>query len=402
MFINVKSNKQDAYLYFFIEYNKEIMNQESTKKKKPSGVRSLECKFLRGNKFIPQSHQQRAVEIYKKLEKGQRGILLYHKFGSGKTCTSILIADNLLKDSANNLNHVWVLTPGNLRRNFRHEYCFICGKYVSELQKNYTFISYNYGRLKVDEKLNFDNSVIIIDEIHNLIKAFINAEKNEKSVAKALIIKLFEANNIKIIALSGDPIYSCPIEAKVLFKLLKPSLGSLDIDELLKTPDEFKHLIRNLISYVSGKTEDFPQIVEHIVECKMSESQREKFIPIKENEDKFRRNTFRYPLDDSNNKTWNNSVMIAKLYIRSRMISNFCYPREARLIEWIKEDEDKNDIINIDEIKAELCEDAEGKKEEETPPLIYIVVASELKMFETSYDDSKELDPLKQGDRLTG
>ena len=93
--------------------------------------------------------------------------------------------------------------------------------------------------------------------------------------------------------------------------------------------------------------------------------------------------------------------MIAKLYIRSRMFSNFCYPREARLIEWIKEYEDKNDIINIDEIKAELCEDAEGKKEEETPPLIYIVVASELKMFETSYDDSKELDPLKQGDRLT-
>jgi len=380
-----------------------------------SGVHSLDCKYLRGNTFIPQPHQKKAIEIYNQLEKGQRGILLYHKFGSGKTCTSILVADDLIKNS-NSLNHVWVLTPGNLRRNFHHEYCFVCGKYVADFKKNYTFISYNYGSLKTSEIPSFDNSVVIIDEIHNLIKAYINAKLNKQSVAKALITKLKNANHVKIIALSGDPIYSRPSEAGILFELLKPSLGTLVIDDLLKLPDRFKRLIRNLISYIPGKTEDFPQIVEQIVECKMSPLQTDNFLPIEEIESRIRKFSLKYPL--AVHRDFNNAVMTAKLYIRTRRASNFCYPLWAGLnLEWEKEDDDEEK--DADEIKAELDEieaeigiiEAEveikaGEDSEEPdyearpiPNSMYIVVAREgLPIFETYLNNNNEIKRLNRGD----
>ena len=375
------------------------------------GVWGLECEHRRENKFIPQSHQKKAIQIYQKLINGQRGILLYHKFGSGKTCTSILVADYLLNVRANHLQHVWVLTPGNLRRNFHHEYCFVCGKYVANFKDDYTFISYNYSRLKADQLPSFNNSIIIIDEIHNLINTYLNAEQRIDSVAKTLITKLYNAKNIKIIALSGDPIYSRSIEAGVLFKLLKPSFDDiLNIDELIKTPSEFKTQIQNLISYVPGKTEDFPQITETIVECQMSQFQMENFFPIEKSENKLRNFPFKTPLED--NRVYNSHIMTAKLYIRTRLASNFGYPTWAGLnIEWEKKDEDKKKTagelkVEINEIEAELGDDF-GKKEEEMIPdegisiskSLYIVVAREgMKMTETSDNDSPEVKRLKKGD----
>lgn len=370
-----------------------------------SGVRSLECQHLRGNKFAPQPHQAKAIEIYNRLETGQRGILLYHKFGTGKTCTSILVADDLLKTSAT-LNHVWVLTPGNLRRNFHYEYCFVCGKYVADFKNNYTFVSYNYSSLQTSALPSFDNSVIIIDEIHNLIKTYINAERNQQSVAKALVNKLKVAHNVKIIALSGDPIYSRPKEIAVIFEILKPSLGTLNIEELLSRPEKFKQLIRGLVSYVSGNTEDFPQIVERIVECKMSPIQTENLIAIEETESRLRRFSLKYPLVQ--HRDFNNCVMAAKLYIRSRRASNFWYPPWAGL-NIKREKEAGGTKLQAGEVEAELGGDGkEGESatleaqeecgDKPVPKFVYFVVDKEgLGVFETYLDDAPLLSHLNRG-----
>jgi len=395
-----------------------------------SGIQKLECSYFRGNTFIPQSHQQHAKTIYQQLENGQRGILLYHKFGSGKTCTSILIADYLLNEPDNHLDRVYVLTPGNLRRNFHHEYCFVCGTYVANFKDNYTFISYNYGQLQTSDMKfpNFNNSIVIIDEVHNLIKAYINASQNKISVARAIIDKLTTAANVKIVALSGDPIYSKPEEAGYIFELLKPSLNKDTVNNSLSRPEDFKSLIRNLVSYVPGKDTDFPQIVDHIVECEMSEMQKSEFFPIQELENKLRQYKLHPNPASPEAKKLNSYIITAKLYIRTRRASNFYYPPWAGL-NAAKESEEESSpspnpeqlgqSLEIEDVQAELgidpvapavpgqsdagTDEQKGVVDEYAPAPIekhrYIVVAKAgVEVAESDVGDSQILKHLIQGD----
>ncbi len=386
-----------------------------------SGISKLDCTYFRGNTFIPQSHQHHAKTIYQKLEKDQRGILLYHKFGSGKTCTSILIADYLLNEPNNLLNRVYVLTPGNLRRNFHHEYCFVCGTYVADFKNNYTFISYNYGQLKTSDIRfpDFNNSIVIIDEIHNLIKAYINAAQNEHSVAKAIINKLNTANNVKIIALSGDPIYSKPEEAGYIFELLKPSLNRDEVNSLLSNPEAFKRTIQNLVSYIPGKDRDFPQIVDHIVECEMSEVQKSAFFPIQELENKLRKYKLR-PVRTPEDRKLNSYIITAKLYIRTRRASNFYYPPWAGINATKEPEEESSEqlgtSLEIEDVRAELSTPVEPSVQEEDVsneyksvldqyvpvPIgkrLYIVVAKDgAEMAESEVGNSPIIKHLFQGD----
>ena len=45
--------------------------------------------------FTPTAHQIATMNYF--LKSKYKGLLLYHRLGSGKTCTSIMIADKMLK-----------------------------------------------------------------------------------------------------------------------------------------------------------------------------------------------------------------------------------------------------------------------------------------------------------------
>ena len=68
-----------------------------------------------GSKFKPNPHQIRVLDHF---------ITSPHKIGSGKTCTSIMVADRLLQTKR--IKRVFVLTPRSLRQNWVDEYCKIC------------------------------------------------------------------------------------------------------------------------------------------------------------------------------------------------------------------------------------------------------------------------------------
>ena len=59
---------------------------------------------------------QKIVRDYLNLITPYRGILLFHGLGSGKTCSSIAIAEGM-KDN----KRVIVMTPASLRRNYYEE-----------------------------------------------------------------------------------------------------------------------------------------------------------------------------------------------------------------------------------------------------------------------------------------
>lgn len=204
---------------------------------------NLKCKNEILNKiFNPTPHQQYVFNYFKRSP--YKGLLLYHKLGSGKTCTSIMIADNMIK--TNTIQHVFVLTPGSLRSNWIEEYCKTCGlKYLS---KKYTFITYNYNVSTKLKTLNFNNSLIIIDEAHNLI----NSVKNKTKTALAIYDKIINSN-CRVLALSGTPIISdIDIEWSYLLKILNPNAQAFDDKDL-----------KGIISYFPGNPNYYPTVYYH-------------------------------------------------------------------------------------------------------------------------------------------
>jgi hypothetical protein len=111
------------------------------------------------------------------------------------------------------------------------------------INQKYKFINYNGLRSQRLSEMTagftknlFDNSVVIIDEAHNLISRIVNKIKKEKYIPEDrkgekehlpinLSVKLYEflmsAKNAKIVLLSGTPVINYPNEFGILFNILR-------------------------------------------------------------------------------------------------------------------------------------------------------------------------------------
>ena len=248
---------------------------------------TLSCDSTKSNTFNLLTHQK-IVRDYINLFTPYRGLLLYHGLGSGKTCSSIGIAEGLKTDKK-----IIIMTPASLRVNYMEElkkcgdllykknqfWEFINTKGNPELEKNLSFVLSisidfikknegawlvnvkkppNYESLSSHEKIlldeqitemiknkykfinynglrnshlqnmtanftvnPFDNSVVIIDEAHNLVSRIVNKLKNKTALSMKLYEYLMTAENAKIILLTGTPIINYPNEIGILFNILR-------------------------------------------------------------------------------------------------------------------------------------------------------------------------------------
>jgi hypothetical protein len=92
----------------------------------------------------------------------------------------------------------------------------------------YTFLNYNGMRmsnlktLSADFSKNpFSDHVVIVDEAHNLISRIVNKLKRKDSLPMRLYDMLMQAENVKIILLSGTPVINYPNEVAVIFNILR-------------------------------------------------------------------------------------------------------------------------------------------------------------------------------------
>jgi len=94
----------------------DFMSSLFDKYKKEIGLEALkETTCARSEDFSLMTHQK-IVKDYLSLYTPYRGLLLYHGLGSGKTCTSIAIAEGL-----KTRNKIIVMTPASLRTNYIEE-----------------------------------------------------------------------------------------------------------------------------------------------------------------------------------------------------------------------------------------------------------------------------------------
>ena len=123
-------NNREIFVNFinslFEPYRKELEDDTS--------IISCDTIGSGSDSFSLLTHQQ-IVRDYINLYTPYRGLLLFHGLGSGKTCTSIAIAEGM-----KNNKRIIIMTPASLRRNYMEE-LKKCGDFIYKKNQNWTWIS---------------------------------------------------------------------------------------------------------------------------------------------------------------------------------------------------------------------------------------------------------------------
>ena len=305
----------------FEPFKQELLKEEAQLK---AGKSTVSCNTSSSNDFSLLTHQK-IVRDYINIYSPYRGLLLYHGLGSGKTCSSIAIAEGIKNDKK-----ILVMTPASLRSNYIEE-LKKCGDYLYKKNQYWEFINTkthphyveylstilklsqeyinanggawfinikkqpNYDTLDFEDqqKINtqldkmisykyqfmnynglrsshlngltnggtlnpFSNKVIIIDEAHNFISRIVNKLNRKTSLSMKLYNYLMDAENCKIILLSGTPIINYPNELAILFNILRGTLRTytckLIIDKKPLTKENLESMFAkaNILSYIDS------------------------------------------------------------------------------------------------------------------------------------------------------
>jgi hypothetical protein len=272
--------------------------------------------------FELQSQQYFLKDYFKNNFNDIKQFLLYHEIGSGKTCTSIALAEDFLKLESK--NKIIVILPARLKNNFYDELITPCTyfkyfnkddylqyinsdtsiknkeklreKFIKQIDEKYTIISYERFRLdalkhseNILEYINdfSKNAMIIIDEVHNLISdsyplnTYINIENtgkipiNVKSLSiNSTLLKLlskYSHDSCKLLYLTATPIYDSFKELPELVYILNPEKNNNNIEKVLTNASINDNIekLRGKISYFPGtskKAYPTPKIITHILE----------------------------------------------------------------------------------------------------------------------------------------
>ena len=305
----------------FEPYKQELLKEE---KEMELGKTSISCSASDSNNFSLLIHQK-IVRDYINIYTPYRGLLLYHGLGSGKTCSSIAIAEGIKNDKK-----ILIMTPASLRDNYVEE-LKKCGDYLYKKNQYWEFINTkthpqyveylstllklpqeyiasnggawfinvkkepNYDSLdfedqkkinaQLDKMINykyqfisynglrsshlngmtnggtinpFSNKVIIIDEAHNFISRIVNKLTRKTSLSMKLYNYLMDAENCKIILLTGTPIINYPNEIAILFNILRGTLRSYNfkllLDKTTMTREKLEELFykANILNFIDS------------------------------------------------------------------------------------------------------------------------------------------------------
>jgi hypothetical protein len=257
---------------------------------------------------------QKLLKKFLSISTKNMGILLYHGVGVGKTCSSILMAENFVNIFD---KQILVFLPSSLEANYRKELFDVSrlnfekqtydacngSRYLemipdwhkmsrSEISKkvqkminnDYKFYGYlkivnvvskihklckeKHGSDKDEVKLElfmriremFSNRVVIIDEVHNIR---LSDDMQMKKFPKILKLILKCAYNLRLIMLSATPMFDDPVEISWIMEFLftndkyhKKYNSTIEFDDggkLTKLSKEnLKYFSKHYVSYIRG------------------------------------------------------------------------------------------------------------------------------------------------------
>jgi superfamily II DNA or RNA helicase len=236
-----------------------------------------------------------------------RGILLYHSVGSGKTLTSISIAEEFRKLNKD----IIIISSKSLQANYKKEIIKYSkledtNENIDEIINKYKFVTSNSKNMisSLDNKIsaiiegnvNLENKIIIIDEAHNLFNSIVNGSK----IANEFYDLIMDTKKLKLIFLTGTPIINNPFEIAVAFNMLSgklPQNGTImpeyysdfqkyfiDIpNNTIKNEIKFQNRIYGLVSYYGDMYTDVVKSIKDSINSTISKENYPDRLPIKIN-----------------------------------------------------------------------------------------------------------------------
>jgi hypothetical protein len=210
-----------------------------------------------------------------------QSLLLYHEIGSGKTCTSITIAEAVLERHRG--MNVKVILPAELRTNFVTELLGPCtgGKYDDEGSSPYDIMSINKfvnrtKRRRHDLEAFFgeftQNTVFILDEIQTMVSPGLKDKQMEdilesgvmersstKNVHAAMVraLTFFAHPSAKFVFLTATPLFDSIAELVQLAFLMNDRKGRR-VEERFRGKDHLR--ISDFVPLFRGKVSYFPKL----------------------------------------------------------------------------------------------------------------------------------------------
>jgi len=257
--------------------------------------------------------QQNFLRDYFGSKYSKNGLLIYHKIGAGKTCTAVSIAEKF-----KNKMNILVVLPASLIGNFRDELRSQCASdnYISnsnrellktlkprskmfkkiiyesdkKINKFYTIYSYHkFSDLVENRKIKLKNTLLIIDEVQNMVSDTGTFYTNLKYLVDKADTKT------KLILLSATPMFDKPVELALtmnLFlkkempvgkdfsnKFLQPYKVKNETHYKINNIKELKPYLDGYISYYRGANpKAFPKDNFKIIKCKMETFQYKSYM----------------------------------------------------------------------------------------------------------------------------
>jgi superfamily II DNA or RNA helicase len=283
------------------------------KKYKISKKKETMAQICKPKTFQLQPQQKFLTEFFKS-NLSKNGVLIYHKIGAGKTCTAISITESYKKTKK-----IIVVLPASLVGNFRDELRSQCPGdiYISKtdreelnilkpkskkykkiieesdkkINKFYTIYSYHkFIQLCENKKIKLKNSILVIDEVQNMVSESGTFYINLKNVIDK------SDSKTKIVLLSATPMFDKPVEIALTFNLLKPKEElptGIEFNNMFLKPykrknetfyefinqDKFQKIIKGHISYYRGaQPQAFPKDNFKVTRCNMENFQYKSYL----------------------------------------------------------------------------------------------------------------------------
>jgi hypothetical protein len=268
------------------------------------GNASMEQICKSGSSEFQLQVQQQFLKDWMKQNKAFKYLMLYHDIGSGKTCTSITMAEQYLKTHKN--GSVLVILPARLRTNFYDELVSSCSTLTKD-QVNERYQVWSFERFRKEALSQPDirawareftkEKFVIFDEVHNMLaytykKTHFEHMLETGTLIKTeipkgiypMLLKTFAWNahaSAKFLLLSATPVYDNITQFYELASLIN------DGDVPAGSLEDMIELFRGKISYFPGTSKRAYPKVEYTVEVlKPSKRHQELFGMLESGEEK--------------------------------------------------------------------------------------------------------------------
>lgn len=352
-------------------------------------------------KFTELAPHQKFIKNFINYDTPYNGVLLYHGMGSGKTCSAMGITEEFRRNNKynNDFKKIIIIASPNVQQNFKLQLfddsklykknklwyldgCVGSGllqeikdydienmekeeivKLINNIiRKNYLFVGYEKFANKIKSIINvnsnseraksyiqkklkeeFQNSMIVIDEAHNLRSIGDNSFKHASDMIQKLVKHV---KKTKLILLSGTPMYNNPREIVFLLNLLNENDNHKPIKEskifnkenelIVKDGEEIgkNNLIKLANGYISYVRGDNPYTFPF------------KIFPFDYNSSHSLKN-IEYPVKQFNNKQIETSIQYLDLFVTN-----------------LSEKQEDGYLYFIEKIKQKIIGNGEENKEE--------------------------------------